>query len=127
MDPDYQPDETFDGLDVCAQCPPPDQRQLFIENIQETYRAGVDLIKRKNADYAGANDPFKNFRSAEVVGVPVGRAILVRTLDKMARISNLLGSDKAQVKDEAITDTLTDCINYLAILKAWLEVGGGRE
>ena len=95
-------------------------RVKFIESIKNTYAKGVELIERKNHDYAGVDNPFKNFESALVVGIPVDQAILVRVLDKLSRVSNLLGKE-AEVKDEAIEDTLLDAINYLAVLKAYLE------
>ena len=95
-------------------------RVNFIESIRNTFTKGIELVERKNADYAGADNPFKNFESALVVGIPIDRAILVRVLDKLSRISNLLGREAA-VKDETIEDTLVDAINYLAILKAYLE------
>lgn len=91
----------------------------FIKSIEKTYHDGVELIKIKNHDYAGMEDPWRNFRSAEIVGLGPDRAILVRVLDKIARVSNLLNS-KAKV-DEKIEDTILDCINYLAILKAYKE------
>jgi hypothetical protein len=96
---------------------------VFISSIEKTYAAGIDVIRRKNADYAKSEDPFRNFRLAEVAGVDVGRAILVRALDKMSRISNLLDRNPPAVIDEKLEDTLLDCINYLAILKAWIELG----
>lgn len=93
----------------------------LLENVRETYDKGLAIIEKKNADYAGAGDPFKNFRSASVVGIAPDRAILVRTLDKLARISNLLDKPPA-VADEAVEDTILDAINYLAILKAYREM-----
>lgn len=101
-------------------------RVKFIESIKNTFAKGVELIERKNHDYAGVDNPFKNFESASIVGIPVERAILVRVLDKLSRVSNLLGS-QASVKDEAIEDTLLDAINYLAILKAYLDDQRGRN
>lgn len=95
-------------------------RTKFIENIKDTYAKGVELIERKNHDYAGTDNPFRNFESASIVGIPVERAILVRVLDKLSRVSNLLGKE-ASVKDEAIEDTILDAVNYLAILKAYLD------
>jgi hypothetical protein len=77
-------------------------------------------MRAKNQDYAGDKDPFKNFRYAEMVGVDVERAILVRMSDKLARISNCLDKE-VQVKDETVNDTLSDLINYTAILKAYRE------
>lgn len=95
-------------------------QEQFLENIRVTYQTGVEIIIRKNADYANSDNPFKNFESASVVGIGVERAILLRVLDKLSRISNLI-SKEAAVKDETIEDTLIDAINYLAILKAYRE------
>lgn len=91
----------------------------LINNITQTFAEGVLLVERKNADYAGSEDCFRNFRFSAIVGVSPERAILVRVADKLARVSNLLDKE-SQVKDEHITDTLLDMINYLAILKAML-------
>jgi hypothetical protein len=92
----------------------------FVESIEKTYKDGVELIKIKNADYAVFDNPFKNFESANVVGIGTDQAILVRVLDKISRIGNLIRRE-AQVKDEKVTDTILDCVNYLAILKSYLE------
>jgi hypothetical protein len=95
--------------------------ELF-EKIEKTYQLGLEIVKKKNGDYAEQDDAFKNFRYCEMFGVDVPRGILVRVSDKLARVNNLLKRD-AQVADEKITDTLLDAINYLAILKAYLEKG----
>jgi len=92
----------------------------FIQSIENTFKDGVEIIKIKNADYANSENPFKNFESAIVAGVDIRKAIIVRVLDKISRIVNLL-EKKASVKDEKLEDTIIDCINYLAILKAKLE------
>lgn len=92
----------------------------FLKQIENTYKESLKIIKSKNADYATSLDQFKNFRSAEIVGVNPKRAILVRTADKLSRISNLLEKEN-KVKDESIEDSIIDAIGYLAILKVWLE------
>lgn len=97
------------------------QSNFLLDSLEETFKACLETAKRKNADYAGEHsDPFKNFKNANVVGVTVERGILVRLMDKMSRVSNLIDKE-AQVKDEAITDTIDDAINYLAILKAYIQ------
>lgn len=101
---------------------PQSSDDLFLKSIAKTYTDGLALVRRKNADYANPQDPFRNFRSAEIAGVGVGRALLVRALDKLSRISNLLDRNPA-VMDEKIEDTILDAINYLGILKAWIELG----
>ncbi|NCB21153.1 MAG: DUF1599 domain-containing protein [Clostridia bacterium] len=94
--------------------------QKFLKNIEDTFSKCLATAKAKNSDYAGVGDPFRNFNSSELVGVPIPRAILVRMMDKISRVSNLLDKE-ASVKDEPIADTLEDLINYTAILKAYLD------
>lgn len=82
----------------------------------------IEVTQRKNADYTGSDpDPFANFRVVEKLGVcstEVG--FLVRMSDKFIRISNLADGRQAQVKDEAIDDTLHDLANYCALFAAYL-------
>ncbi len=93
-------------------------QEQFIANIENTYNTGVGIIKVKNQDYANSANPFRNFESASVVGIGVERAILLRVLDKLSRIGNLIDKEPA-VTDEKMEDTIVDAINYLAILKAY--------
>lgn len=93
-------------------------KEQFIANIENTYRTGVEIIKKKNDDYANSDNPFRNFESASVVGIGVQRAILLRVLDKLSRIGNLIDKPPS-VEDEKMEDTIIDAINYLAILKAY--------
>ena len=92
----------------------------LIRSVDKTFKGCLETLKKKNADYAGNEDPWKNFKFAEMVRVKPDRAILVRMSDKLARISNCLDKE-VQVKDETVKDTLDDLINYSAILKAYLE------
>jgi hypothetical protein len=95
-------------------------QQQFLDHIEETFRKGHELVKIKNADYAGAENPFRNFEFAQLAGMDVDRAILLRVIDKIARISNLLDKE-AQVKDESVQDTCLDIINYIAIMMAHMD------
>lgn len=90
----------------------------YFKTLEDFYARGIDLMRKKNADYAGVTDPFKNFRNAQLIGLTVEQAILVRILDKLARINNLLTSP-AEVKEETLEDTIMDCANYLNILAAY--------
>jgi len=97
-----------------------DQKQYKTAFKQEL-DAMLDLTSRKNADYAGLEDAFRNFRIVDHIGLcSVEQGIVVRMTDKLGRISNLLKAD-AQVKDEAITDTLRDLAVYSLILKIYLQ------
>ena len=88
----------------------------LVLDCRNTFITCVDILEAKNADYAGDSDPLKNFNASEIVGVDRERAILVRVMDKISRISNLLDKDPL-VLDETLEDTISDAINYLAILK----------
>jgi hypothetical protein len=96
----------------------------MVRDIKETFEKCLSVVIAKNKDYSGEanvdNDPFKNMKGSQFVGVDVERGALVRMMDKMGRISSLIGQ-KANVKDEAIEDTLDDLINYAAILKSYLK------
>ena len=96
---------------------------ILLIDMQLTFNQCMSIAKKKNNDYAGekSTDPFANFTASEILsGVRVEKGILVRMGDKFNRVSNLLDQD-AQVKDEAIEDTLNDIINYSAILKSYLK------
>lgn len=93
----------------------------LIARLEQRYREAVEIARRKNADYAKDGDPFANFNLAPMVGVSVERGILVRTMDKIARINNLLDKP-ASVSGESIHDTILDAVNYLMIFGVMLEM-----
>lgn len=95
----------------------------FFDQLENNFEEGLDLMRRKNADYAGTADPFRNFRGSEAIGLTPGLAIYVRMSDKMARTALLL-TKPADVKDETITDTILDLMNYSNILLTWLQTEG---
>lgn len=67
----------------------------------------------KNADYASDDDAMSNFRGCEQMGIPAWKGVVIRISDKFSRIIQLSKKDaQAEVKDEAITDTLLDMANY---------------
>jgi len=99
-------------------------KQQYLECIADFFGNGIELMKKKSADYASEENPFRNFEGSLAVGVPVDRAILVRMMDKIARISNLLTAEAA-VKDEKIEDTLQDLCNYSGILYAYIKQKNG--
>ena len=90
----------------------------------------VSLSTRKNADYADPeakqSDPFAvfaNFTACERLGIcTTEQGFLVRILDKIVRVSNLLRPGHEQkVMDEAVQDTLDDLHNYAELLSGFLE------
>jgi hypothetical protein len=71
--------------------------------------AALELMKKKNVDYAADSDPFRNFRMFGTFGV------VVRMGDKFSRLRSYEENGSLQVKDELIVDTLMDLINYAVI------------
>jgi len=93
----------------------------MIEEFEKNLKIMLELTKAKNHDYAKGDDPYKNFRLVEQLGIcSVETGILVRMCDKMSRIANLIDTD-AKVKDESIADTLIDMANYANLMKCYRE------
>jgi hypothetical protein len=87
-------------------------RQQYLDAFKDMTTQMLDLTTRKNNDYGGVSDPFKNFREFGVQG------ILVRISDKWARIKTALQEGRElQVKDEVIEDTIFDLAVYCVILR----------
>lgn len=97
------------------------KQQDFIKAMEETFTECMDIVKRKNADYATSTDAFANFKNSTVAGVTLEKGILVRVLDKITRMSNVLDKNGETEVAESLKDNLQDSINYLAILCVYLE------
>lgn len=95
-------------------------RTEFITDLESTYASAIAIVRKKNQDYATSDNPFKNFENCTVIGISPAQGILVRVIDKITRVSNLLDKPNA-VQDETIDDTILDIINYMAILKAMIK------
>ena len=99
------------------------REELFKMHQSMTYDA-LELMKKKNADYAGSDgvNPFANFKRAEALGIcSVEQAFLVRMTDKMSRLSSFSAKGKLSVEDESVYDTLIDMINYSILLAAYIK------
>lgn len=78
----------------------------------------LNLMKKKNMDYGGDTDPYRNFR---LFG---GLGILVRLSDKLARLRTFEERGKFSVEDEGVRDTIVDILNYAVLLYGYqLEEG----
>jgi hypothetical protein len=73
----------------------------------------AEIHRAKNADYGSSYNLVPM-----LLGIQAHVGILVRMTDKLARACKLAQGQEAQVKDEALADTLMDLANYsvLAIL-----------
>jgi hypothetical protein len=95
-------------------------RDQFQQFVKTTYIEALAIIEKKNKDYASEADAFGNILACEKQGIcSAEQGVLVRSLDKISRITNLLSAEAA-VEDESIDDTILDLINYFAILRALL-------
>lgn len=83
----------------------------------------LELMKKKNADYAGgADDIFANFTAVEAFGcLTAEQGFFTRMTDKFSRISSFIKNGKLQVQDETVKDTLRDLSNYSLLFMAYLE------
>jgi hypothetical protein len=76
-----------------------------------------EILEVKRAGYSPGDDALQNLRAAETVGVTPIHGVLVRMLDKMTRVGNLVGTDNIET---VFANELPDLINYTAILAALL-------
>tara|TARA_Y100000591_G_C21769525_1_gene664802 strand:- start:251 stop:652 length:402 start_codon:yes stop_codon:yes gene_type:complete len=74
-----------------------------VAQMEKVQKEGLELFKRKNADYG---DAFANYG---VVGV------LVRMGDKISRLQSITTKSVSLVNTESLRDTLIDLHNYSAM------------
>ena len=82
-----------------------------VEQFTKVQQEGLELFKRKNADYG---DAFANYG-------PIG--VLVRMGDKIQRLSNITKKGVTMVNDESLRDTLIDLHNYSAMAVLLMDEG----
>lgn len=93
-----------------------------IEVIEGVLAECLSLMKRKNNDYAGTTNFFKNLMLCEHTEIcSTEQGMMVRLSDKFSRLATLLGNSGTEraVFDESIEDTLKDIVNYSLLLIAY--------
>lgn len=95
--------------------------EMALQHQLKMFEDAVRIMKRKRHDYSGPTDPFRNLRDAEFVNVDPLKGVMVRIMDKFARVRAFIEQGELLVNDEAIRDTLVDAINYTCILAAMIE------
>jgi len=98
-------------------------REELLKTHETLCEKSRNLMRRKNADYAGRHgvEPFANFTRVESMGIcKTESGMLVRMTDKMSRLSSFMESGKFEVKDESLEDTVLDMINYSVLLYAYV-------
>jgi Nucleotide modification associated domain 1 len=86
-------------------------REDYIREFQALTARMLEITTKKNHDYGGHTDPFKNFRDFGELGV------LVRMSDKFARLRTAIAEKREfAVSDESVEDTCLDLANYALLL-----------
>jgi hypothetical protein len=87
---------------------------MFYELLEKI----AQLHSDKNHDYAGEDNPLRNFYKCEQMGVDAFTGVMVRLSDKWSRLESFMKQGRLNVKDESIEDTLMDNAVYslLAII-----------
>lgn len=94
-------------------------KEEYLRSLEDTFAEALLTVESKVQDYAEDNDVFSNFRfAANAAGVTVEQVFLVLLGIKLARLKNLLLTDR-EPNNESVDDTLVDDINYNGILKAY--------
>lgn len=89
------------------------KNQLF-ELHDDLTDAAYRLMLDKNADYAGKEDPFANFRLCEAARLcSAQQGILMRMLDKVSRLSTHASGQK--LNTDSMRDSVIDIINYAVL------------
>ena len=99
-------------------------RDELLKSHTELTKKAHELMKRKNADYAGGagTEPFANFTRCEAMGICTTEAgMLVRMTDKLSRLSSFVEAGAFQVKDESLEDTCVDIINYAILFHSFVQ------
>jgi len=87
------------------------QSKSFLDDYEVNEARRKKLMLRKNHDYAGVDDPWKNMRRSEIIGIPSWLGIIIRNMDKSARIEELVLKEPA-VTGEGLLDLFDDRSNY---------------
>jgi hypothetical protein len=97
-------------------------REQLFELHQNICTEALELMRKKNNDYANGFDPFLNFRRAEYLGFSTAElGVLIRMTDKMSRISTFLNKGELSLQNESVQDAIVDIINYSVILAGLLK------
>ena len=88
-------------------------REDLIMLHKELCEEALELMKRKNSDYAFGDDPFANFRMFGDKHALLG--IVFRLGDKLRRLFKASLGEQLEVSEESARDILLDIINYAVI------------
>ncbi len=90
------------------------KQEKYLMKAKDNYEKAIGVMREKSSDYAQTDDPYSNFRGSEFLGVDLKRGILIRTMDKLSRINNLI--DREAVVEESVQNDCLDLMNYFNIV-----------
>ena len=109
------------------------EQECYVRCAAGVFKHCLKILDHRSLKYTGEDAPFSNFESsAHIADTDILTGIMTRFGDKVGRIKAGLrayaeGSGGPAFEDESLTDSLTDAINYLAIIRIYLETGGGAD
>lgn len=112
-------DEIFFSTDSTE--PDPMTKQEYSEFVSFVLEEIKELVHQKNHDYSDGDDPFKNFRMSETVGVDPLVGLWIRMEDKFQRIRAFLNRGDLAVPNESVADAFLDTIGYSLLALGMIE------
>lgn len=89
----------------------------FFDNMVAEAR---NLLIVKSKDYSSDTDAFHNFNMARLLQIDPELGIMLRMLDKQARILNFIKKGRLELTTESWQDACVDLVNYTVLLCAML-------
>lgn len=112
-------DEIFFSTDLTETDPM--TKQEYSEFVSSVLEEIKELVHQKNHDYSDGDDPFKNFRMSETVGVDPLVGLWIRMEDKFQRIRAFLNRGDLAVPNESVADAFLDTIGYSLLALGMIE------
>jgi len=91
------------------------RRDEYLKAFQKQTEIMLEITTKKNHDYGGDIDPWKNFRTFGLKG------ILVRMGDKFSRLHTAIWEEREFKVSETLIDTLLDLAIYSIIMVCWIK------
>jgi len=91
----------------------------FFKRFEQKLANITSIMKAKNHDYSGDQDPLANLKLCAQAGISPWKGVVsVRMADKYSRLQTYCKTENYKVKDEGFKDTLVDMAVYslLALL-----------
>lgn len=109
------------------------EQEKYVLAASAVFKDCLKVLNQRSLKYTGTGDPFARiYESADIADVTPVQGIMTRFGDKVGRLKLLLRQEVPAIEDlsavdESMEDTLIDAINYLVILKLFINTGGGAQ